>query len=628
MLDTLRKGASTWVAKLLLGILVISFGVWGISGQFFGGAGSSVLTAGGTSVSVDEYRLAYDRQLNVLSRQLGSRITREQATALGLDQQVLSQLIAGALLDEQASEMDLGLSKDRLAQLTAEDPAFHGPDGSFNRQQFEYVLRQVGMRPEDYLKNREQVAVRQQIVEAVSDGMQVPDTFLHAFALYSGEDRTVEFVTIPRSTVEPIEEPTDEQLKTFFEANKAKYAAPEYRKISYVKLEPADIADEEAITDEDVKSYYDKNIARFTEPEQRKIEQLVFASEADARAALDKIRAGTSFEDEVAAAGKSMTDVLLGTFAKDRVADPAIAEAAFALDQGAVSDVVKGSFGYLLIRVPEIVPAVVKPYAEVEHDIRRDLALDEASRVLLDVHDSYEDARAGGATMKEAAEKLKLNMRTIEAIDRSGKAPDGAEVPNLPAQDDLLREAFESEIGVENPPLQIGASGFLFYEVDDITPERDRTIDEVRDRLVADWKAQEAATRLAAKATELRKQLDDGKPLADIAAGLGLEVQTKRGLKRNAEDVDLGRAGAAAAFGVKQGGTGIVAAPQDGAQILFRVTEVFAPAAAGPEAVAEQTRTTLASGMADDLLDELVAKLQGQYRIEVHQAAINQALSF
>jgi peptidyl-prolyl cis-trans isomerase D len=150
----------------------------------------------------------------------------------------------------------------------------------------------------------------------------------------------------------------------------------------------------------------------------------------------------------------------------------------------------------------------------------------------------------------------------------------------------------------------------------------------VRDRLVADWKAQEAATRLAAKATELRKQLDDGKPLADIAAGLGLEVQTKRGLKRNAEDVDLGRAGAAAAFGVKQGGTGIVAAPQDGAQILFRVTEVFAPAAAGPEAVAEQTRATLASGMADDLLDELVAKLQSQYRVEVHQAAINQALSF
>jgi peptidyl-prolyl cis-trans isomerase D len=137
MLDTLRKGASTWVAKLLLGILVISFGVWGISGQFLGGAGSSVLTAGGTSVSVDEYRLAYDRQINVLSRQLGSRVTREQANALGLDRQVLSQLIAGALLDEPASEMALGLSKDKLAQLTAEDPAFHGPDGSFNRQQFE-----------------------------------------------------------------------------------------------------------------------------------------------------------------------------------------------------------------------------------------------------------------------------------------------------------------------------------------------------------------------------------------------------------------------------------------------------------------------------------------------------------
>jgi len=627
MLDSLRKAAGTWVAKLLLILLVLSFAVWGISGQFLGGVGNNVVTVGNTAVSINEYRLAYDRQLSVLSQQFGTRITREQATALGIDNQVLAQLTAGAVLDEQASEMNLGLSRDRLAQLAADDPAFQGPDGRFNRQQFDYVLRQVGMRPEDYLRNREQVAIRQQIVEAVSDGMKTPQAYLRAFALYRGEDRTVEFVTIPRAAVEPLPEPTAEQLQSFFDGAKADYAAPEYRKIAYVKLEPSDIADEAAITEDAVKEYYEKNLARYTTAEKRTIEQLVFASEDAAKAAREKIAAGATFEEVVAAEGKTMADVALGTFEKERVADPGIAEAAFGLQQGQVSDVVRGSFGFLLVRVTAITPQVVRPLADVSNEIRRDLALDEASRVLLDVHDSYEDARAGGESMQEAASRLKLTVNTVDAVDRQGRAPDGSEV-SVPEAQALLREAFETDVGVENAPVQIGSSGFLFYEVEAVTPARDRTLDEVRDRVVADWKRTETASRLAARAEELRKQLADGKPFADIAAELGLELQTKRGVKREADDVDLGRAGASAVFGVAQGGTGLVAAPSEGGQILFKVTEVFAPASAGPESVPEQTQEALASGMADDLLDQLVARLQAQYGVTVNRSAISQALSF
>src|SRR5690606_29676654 len=300
------------------------------------------------------------------------------------------------------------------------DPAFHGPGGRFDRRQFEFVLRQVGMRPEDYLKNREQVAIRQQVVEAVSDGLAIPDTYLRAVSLYRGEDRTVEFVVVPRSIVEPLPEPTDEQIAAFFDGARSDYNAPEYRTISYVKLEPADIADEASILDDQVRAYYDQNVERFTTPETRRIEQLVFPNADAAAAALDKIRAGTSFEDIVAAEGRTMGDVLLGSFRKDAVADPAIAGAAFALQQGAVSDVVAGTFGSVLVRVTEITPALVRPFEEVAEQIRTDLAIDEASRVLLDVHDSYEDARAGGASMAEAAERLKLTRVVVADIDRGG----------------------------------------------------------------------------------------------------------------------------------------------------------------------------------------------------------------
>lgn len=629
MLDALRNAAGTWVAKLLLILLVVSFAVWGISGQIAGGlGGSKVVTVGGTTVSIKDYRLAYDRQLSVLSQQLGQRISREQAAAFGIDQQVLAQLVAGAVLDEQARKLGLGLSKDRLAALTREDPAFQGPDGKFSRQQFDYVLREVGMTAEDYLRNRQQVAIRQQIVEAVSDGLEAPATFLSAVALYRGEDRTVDYVVLPRSLVEPVEAPTDAVLSTWFEERKASYAAPEYRKIAYIKLEAEDIADPAAVSDEQVAADYAANKARYTTPERRTIEQIVFPNEETAAAARASLNGGSTFDEIVAAQGKTMADVQLGTFARSEIGDPAVAEAAFALADNQVSEVVKGAFGPILIRVTKIEPEIVRPLEDVKDEIRRDLAISEASRIIFDVHDSYEDARAGGTSMREAAENLKLTVRTVDAIDRSARRPDGSVVNDLPQSAELIRAAFETEPGVENPPINVGGNGFLFYEVEGVTPARDRTLDEVREKVVADWTAATAASQLAAKAEDLAKRVRDGGGLDAVAAELGLDKQTKRGLKREADDVDFGQAGVADVFALAPDGIGVTAAPQGDARILFKVTEVFEPAASGPDAVPEDARRAFSSGMADDLLDELVAVLQAEYGVSIDRSAINQALTF
>jgi len=629
MLTSLRNVAGTWVAKLLLLMLVLSFAVWGISGSIFGGVGNNVLVVGDTEVSMEEFRLAYDRQLAQLSQQFGQRISREQARAFGIDQQVMAQLAAGAVLDEQARQLGLGISNDRIAELTYSDPAFHGPDGNFDRQQFEYVLNQVGMRPNDYLRNREQVSVRQQIVATVTDGIRAPDTFLRAVSLHQGEDRTVEYVAIPRAEVEPVEEPAPDVLSAWFEARKSDYAAPEYRAISYIRLEPESIADAQSVSDEDIKAYYDANADSFTTPERRTIDQIVFADEAAANAALERIRGGASFEEVMAAENRTAQDVRLGTFAKNEIADQAIAEAAFALETNEVSDVVPGSFGPILLRVTEITPAVVRPLAEVQDEVRRDLALGEARRILLDVHDAYEDARAAGDTMQEAAAKQRLTIETVPAVDRNGRDPEGNVINTLPESSRLLSEAFETEQGMENPPINIGTSGYVFFEVDSVSPARDRTLDEVRERVVQDWKTAQAEARLSALVEEKRKAVADGTATLDqVASELGLTKETKRGIKRASDDADFGDAGIQSIFSVAQNGTGAFVNPGGDAQILFRVTETFAPAAAGPEAVDPATRDTLAQGIANDLLDQFVAELQTRYEVTVNQRAVDQALSF
>ena len=127
MLETLRKGAQTWVAKALLLILVASFGIWGISSSLVTGTSNAVVTVGDVNVSATDFRLAYERQLSALSQRFGTRLSSDQARALGVENQVYAELVAGAALDQLSNDMSLGLSEDRLAQLIAEDPAFRGP---------------------------------------------------------------------------------------------------------------------------------------------------------------------------------------------------------------------------------------------------------------------------------------------------------------------------------------------------------------------------------------------------------------------------------------------------------------------------------------------------------------------
>ncbi len=628
MLDSLRNVAQTWVVKVLMGLLVVSFAGWGVSNTILGAiSGGAAIRAGHSEVSPVDYRLAYDRQLAALSQQFGQRLTREQADAIGIAHQVQSQLVAGVVLDEQARTMSLGLSKDRLAQLAAEDPAFQGPDGRFNPAQFDAVLRNAHMTPQSYLDNRAQVARRQQIVEAVADGMKVPDTLLKAVALYKGESRTIDYVALPKDFIKDVPNPSDADLKTYFEANKEAYGAPQYRKVSYVKLEPKDIANPATVTPEEVKAEYDKNIARYTTPETRTVEQLTFANEDAAKAAHDKIVAGTSFDDIVKSEGKNLDDVRLGTFPKAALPDQSIADTIFGLQANGVSDAVKGSFGHVIIRVTAVTPEVVKPLTEVENDIRETIALSQAATAIADVHDAYENARADGATMEEAAAKQNLKMVTVDTVDQAGRGPDEKSIPNLPFDENQLAMVFQADVGFDNEPFNLGTNSYLWYDVVSVTPARERPLDEVKQRVIDNWKKAEIEKQINAKAEELRKRVADGTTLDAIASEFKFTKDTKRGITRESKDVDLGEGGVASVFDGPEGVVGVTESASDGSKLIFKVTESIEPANVGPEAVTTVEKNAFGNRLADDLLDQMVAQLQTVYPVTINQTIIDRAMA-
>jgi peptidyl-prolyl cis-trans isomerase D len=628
MLEFLRRGAQTWVVKGLLVLLVLSFGVWGVSTSLVTGAADAVVTVGDVKVSPSDFRLAYERQLAQLSRQFGTRLSREQAKAFGVEAQVYSQLVAGATLDQLSENMNLGLSQDRLASLISEDPAFKGVNGQFDRSTFSSVLRNAGLREQDYINNRSQVAVRSQIVEALSDGYTPPKVLGDALRLYRNQTRTVEYLLLSNANVDPVKAPSDELLKPWFETHKAEYRAPEFRKISYVKLEPADIIDPASVTEDEVRADYEKRKNSFSTPETRTVEQLSFPSRAEADAAAVKLSTGTTFDALVTDSGKTASDVLLGDFTRDRMPDAKLGDAAFALvADGQTTPVIDGAFGAVILRVTNIKPQTVQSYDEVKDELRKELALTNASNEIMGIHDKFEDARVSGAQMKEAAEQTNLKLVVLNAVDARGNDTNGDEIAGIPEAKTLLEEAFKAEVGGETLPVNLGRDGYVWFDVDEVTPARERTLDEAREKVVADWTAEQQRNELATKAVELKGRVEKGETLAAIATELGIAVETKSGLRRSAEDAALSPQAVTAAFG---GANGLVANASGlggEGQILLKVTEVDDDNPGDALDNDDRQINAIAQASGDDILDQMVSELQKGYGVTINQQLADLALS-
>ncbi|MCA1967627.1 MAG: SurA N-terminal domain-containing protein [Rhizobium sp.] len=627
MLEVLRKGARTLVAKMLMLLLVASFGIWGISASLFNTATDTIISVGDQKVSASEFSLAYQRQLAELGRRFGQQLTTEQAKALGVPSQVYAQLAAGAALDQLSQDMSLGLSKDRLAELIAEDPAFKSETGQFDRNLFTTRLRNAGLREDDYILERSKVAMRSQIVEATSDGFLAPKTLIDALKAYRNQTRDVSYLLLTNANIDPIKAPDEATLAAWFETVKARYRAPEYRSFAYVKLEPSDIADKAAISDEAIRQDYEARKKTYEIAGTRTIEQLSFETREMAEAALAELKSGMSFDQLVADQGKTASDVLLGEFSRDKLPDPVLADAAFAVTaEGATTDVVDGALGPVILRVTNIKEGRTRTLDEVKEEIREALAEAAAMEDIATVHDQFEDLRAGGSTLEEAATQLNLKPVIVKASDRNGKDENEADVPNLPERDALLAEVFQTDVGVEALPVNIGNDGFIWLEVKDIVAERDRTLEEVREKATADWTSEQQKIALGAKAEGLKERAAKGETLDAIAGELGIAVESKVGIRRQTEDAVLGPAAVTAAFG---GAVGMVASAPGAdpeTQILLKVTDVKDQPSTDALGNEDAQIAEIANAAGDDILDQMVNRLQDDYGVTINQQLAEQAM--
>jgi peptidyl-prolyl cis-trans isomerase D len=628
MLRGLRKASSNWLGKAIMsvamGALIVSFGIWGIADIFRGFGQSTVAKIGSTEISLNEFRQTYTERLQQISRQFGRPLTTEQARAFGFDRQVLQQTIADAALDEKARQLRLGQSNAETLRLILADPTFKGIGGAFDPQRFQAIIRQFGFTEAHYLADQRRLSLRRQLVGTLTAGLEVSKTELEALSRFQNEQRSIEFVRLGAAQAGQIEPPSPETLAGCFDEHKGAFRAPEYRKISFVMITPEELGKWSEVSDEDAKKLYDQRKERFGTPEKRQVAQIVFPNLEEAEAARNRIASGTSLEDLAKERNLAPADFDLGLVAKSAILDPAVADAAFSLPAGEVSQPVKGSFGVALVKVGTIQPAVEKDYASVASELKHEIAAQRAKSQVATLRDKMEDERGGGASVVEAAQKLGLSAVTIEAVDRSGLTPNGQPASAIAPGLNVVSQAFGSDVGVDNDPIAFNG-GYVWYDVLGITPPRDRTLDEVKDQVEARWHEDQIASRLRNKASDMVQKLEQGSKLADEAASVGSKVETASAFKRDASLVGVPAGVITAAFRTAKDGYGQTPGPNGTEWVVYRVSDITAPAADLASDEIKKLNDALTRAFSDEQLGQYVAKLEKDLGTSINEDAVAQA---
>jgi peptidyl-prolyl cis-trans isomerase D len=629
MLRGIHKASSNWIGRVvmgvLLGLIAISFGIWGIGDIFRGFGTNTVATVGSTEIRLDTFRQLYQDRLQQIGRQLNRPILPDQARALGLDRQVLNEVIAETAMDERARAMRLNVSDAEIARQITDAPGFKGITGQFDRARFDAVLRNMGYSEARFMAEQRKIALRAQLLGTISGEAPVPKTALDAFNRFQNEERVIEYVTLGPAQAADIGEPTPEVLAKYFEERKVVFRAPEFRKITLVVLTPADLTSRIEVTDADLKKAYTDRRARYETPERRHLKQIVFPNMDEAKAAADKVAQGTTFEALAAERGLKESDIDLGTVAKTAVVDRDIADAAFALKSGEVSAPVAGRFGIAIVKVDAIEAGKIRPFEEISAELKRDMQNERAKNEITNVQEKIEDERLGGATLADAARKFNLTPRVIEAIDRNGKDANGNAVPDLPQNADVLSAAFAAEIHGENEPIRVpNNGGYVWFDVDSITPARDMPLDEVKDRVVARWRDDEMATRLRTKATEMLDKIKAGTSFADVAAAEKLKVEWRPGLKRSGPPTGLSPAVVTEVFKTPQDQAGTAEGASPTERLVFRVTEIKVPPLDPEAADVKRVDEALRSRITEDLIAQYLARVQSEVGVTVNASALNQ----
>jgi peptidyl-prolyl cis-trans isomerase D len=617
MLDGLRGFAKSWPGKIMGAFLLVGVAGFGINNVIVDLGSNTVARVGNEEINSREFLRAYSSQANAVAQQMGSLPTASQAEAMGLPTAVLLGLSEGAALDTLASEFGLGVSDAKLGQMLREDPSFGGTLGNFDPARFTQVLQSAGWTEAEYFEARGDEARREQLGSTLFAGADMPEVATSLINDYATATRAIDYITLGETSVQAPATPTEEELAAYLAEHQAEFRTVETRTVKLLDLSMASLADTKTISDEDIAAEYEDTKASLVTPERRTLEQVTLGTPELVAQFEAGLAAGTDFDTLVTEAG--LTPSSLGTLAQADITDPALASTAFGLEEDGFA-ILEGIGGQRAVHVAAIEPAGEPTLEEARDAIADRLALAQARTEINDVLDQIEELRAAFQPIDQIAERFGL---PVYEADVTVGGSELAVMPNLSPEDysRVSQAVFAASPDRLIPSVPLSGNAHVWFDLDEVAPARDQTLDEVRADVEAAMIEERTNNALLARSEEIVARLEAGETLADVGFELSAFPQLTAPFTRfGSEDglVDGTLAAAAFAGGPDHAGSVV---NETGEVVVFQVVD-FAEGTPLDEA----TLDTLDAEYTGGLQNEFVAAVREDAGLRINQQALNQLL--
>jgi peptidyl-prolyl cis-trans isomerase D len=547
MLQSIHDKLKGWVAYLVLGAIASTFVFWGINWTL--GDADYAARVNGRDIPVNEVRESYQRQLAQLTRAGNGAVDEAERSAL--KQKVLDEFVGSEALISHSEDLGYRVSDAQLLREMGRIPAFQ-VNGKFDTDHAIAVLKAQGRSiPEVEGMVRHNLQLQQLETALRYSSFATPGEIRRISGLMD-QQRELAWLVLSEAHFAAAATPDEATLQAWFAAHKANYLSPELVDLSYIEISLAQLSAQVTVTEAQLRSYFDDQKARnpdaYTQPEQRRVRHILLqvsdpkddaAVKAKAMEILKRAQGGEDFGKLAQAYSQDPGSAKQGGdlgLSERKVFVAPFADAAFSMAVGEIRGPVKTQFGYHILKLDAIQPASTRSFEASRSDIEAEYRRSEADRLFNALQDRVSDAVLQNASdLEVVARKAGLPVEKVADFSRIdgggalGKAPKVIEAAFSPdVLDGHLSQIVEIEKG----------QGVILKATNHRLPH-ERSLDEVRAQVLADWKKERGSELAKAAAADCIKRLEGGEAWDALAKAEGATLQPAHFVTRQDQAVPL-----------------------------------------------------------------------------------------
>ncbi|CAH9066107.1 Peptidyl-prolyl cis-trans isomerase D [Pseudoalteromonas sp. CIP111854] len=542
MLEKIREGSQGPAAKIILGVVILSFALAGIGGYLGQTTEQPVAEVNGVKISQTEFSRAYQNERARLEQQFGeyfTQISADPAYMARIRKGVVDRLVQQELQNQLATELGLRVSDEQVRNAILEMPYFQ-IGGQFSNDRYLQLIRQMNFQPDTFREYLREEMTRTQLVSAVAGTEFMLTSELKKAVALQQQTRDLDYVLLSKESFKSQVEVAEQEIEDYYQLNQNLFQSPERVALEYLELKADEIEPSKVISEEDVLAYYEESKSQYLEPEKRRVSHVLIEGSADdaeaqqkAQDILSELKSGADFAQIAQTQSDDIVSAELGgdlDWIERDMMDPEFEEAAFSLENvGDITEVVTSEFGFHVIKLTDIQRQQVKAFDEVKDELRAELEkaekIDtfyqkqtEVAELAFEVSDSLQDA-----AIAADAEVKKTQLLARNALPAPLNSPTVTSVIFSP---EVLEDRVNSDV------LEVASEHIVVVRVSDYQAASTKPLEEVSAQIKETLINDKASELVKEQAQELFAQLQNGSALDDIAQAQSVEVKSESALKR------------------------------------------------------------------------------------------------